>query len=87
MTQKVTLHLADTARASMAAAAARAVPGVAAARADLAAPLVRVTVAVRLGDNCRDLAEAVQRAVTHMLAELTGQTAPVEVLVAEVVPR
>jgi uncharacterized alkaline shock family protein YloU len=83
----VTLHVTDAARASVAAAAARAVPGVAAARADLAPPLVRVTVAVRLGDNCRDLAEAVQRAVTHMLAELTGQTAPVEVLVAEVVLR
>jgi uncharacterized alkaline shock family protein YloU len=83
----VTLHVADAAVASIAAAAARRVPGVVAARADLAAELVRVTVAVRLGDNCRDVAEAVQRAVTHTLAELAGRTALVEVTVAEVVLR
>ena len=83
----VTLHVTDAARASVAAAAARAVPGVAAARADLAPPLVRVTVAVRLGDNCRDVAQAVQRGVTHTLAELAGRTALVEVTVAELVLR
>ena len=83
----VTLHVADAAVTSMAAAAARQVPGVVAARADLAAELVRVTIAVRLGDNCRDVAEAVQRGVTHTLAELAGRTALVEVTVAEVVLR
>ncbi len=83
----VTLHVADAAVTSVAAAAARQVPGVVAARADLAAELVRVTIAVRLGDNCRDVAEAVQRGVTHTLAELAGRTALVEVTVAEVVLR
>jgi uncharacterized alkaline shock family protein YloU len=83
----VTLHVADAAVASIAAAAARQVPGVVAARADLAAELVRVTLAVRLGDNCRDVAEAVQRGVTHALTELAGRTARVEVTVAEVVLR
>jgi uncharacterized alkaline shock family protein YloU len=83
----VTLHVADAAVASIAAAAARQVPGVLAARADLAAELVRVTLAVRSGANCRDVAEAVQRGVTHTLAELAGLTALVEVTVAEVVLR
>jgi uncharacterized alkaline shock family protein YloU len=83
----VTLHVADAAVASIAAAAARQVPGVVAARADLAAELVRVTLAVRLGDNCRDVAEAVQRGVTQTLAELAGRTALVEATVAEVVLR
>jgi uncharacterized alkaline shock family protein YloU len=83
----VTLHVADAAVTSVAAAAARQVPGVVAARADLAAELVRVRIAVRLGDNCRDVAEAVQRGVTHTLAELAGRTALVEVTVAEVVLR
>jgi uncharacterized alkaline shock family protein YloU len=83
----VTLHVADAAVASIAAAAARQVPGVVAARADLAAELVRVTLAVRLGDNCRDVAEAVQRGVTHTLGELAERTALVEVTVAEVVLR
>jgi uncharacterized alkaline shock family protein YloU len=83
----VTLHVADAAVASIAAAAARQVPGVVAARADLAAELVRVTLAVRLGDNCRDVAEAVQRGVTDALAELAGRAALVEVTVAEVVLR
>ena len=83
----VTLHVADAAVASVAAAAARQVPGVVAARADLAAEPVRVTIAVRLGDNCSEVAEAVQRGVTHTLAELAGRTALVEVTVAEVVLR
>ena len=83
----MTLHVADAAVTSVAAAAARQVPGVVAARADLAAELVRVRIAVRLGDNCRDVAEAVQRGVTHTLAELAGRTALVEVTVAEVVLR
>ena len=83
----VTLHVADAAVTSVAAAAARQVPGVVAARADLAAELVRVRIAVRLGDNCRDVAEAVQRGVTHTLAELAGRTALVEVTVAELVLR
>ena len=83
----VTLHVADAAVAAVAAATARQVPGVAAARADPAAELVRVTIAVRLGDNCRDVAEAVQRGVTHTLAELAGRTALVEVTVAELVLR
>jgi uncharacterized alkaline shock family protein YloU len=81
------LHVTDAAVASIAAAAARRVPGVVAARTDLAAELVRVTLAVRLGDNCRDVAEAVQRDVTRTLAELAGRTALVEVTVAEVVLR
>jgi uncharacterized alkaline shock family protein YloU len=63
------------------------VPGVVAAHADLAAELVRVTISVRLGDNCRDVAQAVQRGVTHTLAELAGRTALVEVTVAELVLR
>ena len=83
----VTLHVADAAVAALAAAAARGVPGVVAARAAPAAELVRVTVAVRLGDSCRDVAEAVQRAVTHTLAESAGRTALVEVTVAEIVLR
>jgi len=83
----VTLHVADAAVAALAAAAARGVPGVAAARAAPAGELVRVTVAVRWGDNCRDVAEATQRAVTHTLAELAGRTALVEVTVTEVVLR
>jgi uncharacterized alkaline shock family protein YloU len=83
----VTLHVADAAVTALAAAAARGVPGVVAARADLAAELVRVTVAVRLGDNCRDVAETVQRGVTHTLAEWAGRTALVEVTVAEVLLR
>jgi len=83
----VTLHVADAAVASVAAAAARRVPGVVAARADLAAELVRVTISVRWGDNCRDVAQAVQRGVTHTLAELAGRTALVEVTVAELVLR
>ena len=77
----VTLHVADAALAALAAAAARGVPGVVAARAAPAAELVRVTIAVRLGDSCRDVAEAVQRAVTHTLAESAGRTALVEVTV------
>jgi len=63
------------------------VPGVVRTRAALAAELVRVTISVRLGDNCRDVAEAVQRGVTHTLAELAGRTALVEVTVTEVVLR
>ena len=46
-----------------------------------------MTISVRLGDNCRDVAEAVQRGVTHTLAELAGRTALVEVTVAELVLR
>ena len=83
----VTLHVADAAVTSVAAAAARQVPRVVAAHADLAAELVRVTISVRLGDNCRDVAQAVQRGVTHTLAELAGRTALVEVTVAELVLR
>ena len=81
----VTLHVADAAVTAIAAAAARGVPGVAAARAQLAQPHVRVTIAVRLGDSCRDVAEAVQRRVTQALAELAARKALVEVTVAEVV--
>ena len=87
VTRDVALHVADAAVTSVAAAAAREVPGVVTARAALAAELVRVTIAVRLGDNCRDVAEAVQRGVTHTLAELAARTAQVEVTVAEVVLR
>ena len=83
----VTLRVADAAVASMAAAAARRVPGVVRTRAALAAELVRVTISVRLGDNCRDVAEAVQRGATQTLAELAGRTALVEVTVAELVLR
>jgi uncharacterized alkaline shock family protein YloU len=87
VTSRVTLHVADAALVSMATAAARAVPGVLGLRADRSArpeSLVRVRIVVRLGDNCRDVAEAVQRAVTHTLAELAGRTVAVEVTVAEV---
>ena len=83
----VTLHVADAALAALAAAAARRVPGVVRTRDALAAELVRVTISVRLGDNCRDVAEAVQRGATQTLAELAGRTALVEVTVAELVLR
>ena len=53
----VTLHVADAAVASVAAAAARQVPGVVAARAELAAPSsCGWRSPIRLGDNCRDVA-------------------------------
>ena len=80
----VRLHVADAALAAMAAAAARSVPGVLGPRADVTTALVRVAIVTRLGDNCRDTAAAVQRVVTQTLAELTGQTAQVEVTVADV---
>lgn len=80
----VRLHVADAAVASVAAAAARSVPGVLGPRADVAPTLIRVAIVTRLGDNCRDTAAAVQRVVTQTLAELTGQTAQVEVTVADV---
>jgi uncharacterized alkaline shock family protein YloU len=83
----VTLHVTDTAVASMAAAAARAVPGVAVLSAELAPdpePFVRVAIMIQTGDNCRDIAAAVQRSVTQTLAEQWGRTATVEVTVAEV---
>ena len=89
VTGRVTLHVSDAALVSIAAATARAVPGVLGQRADRSphlGSLVRVRIVVRLGDNCRDVAEAVQRAVTHMLAEQAGQTVTVEVTVAEVHP-
>ncbi len=76
--------MADAALTSLAAAAARAVPGVVAARADLVPDLVRVRIVTRLGDNCRDVAEAVQRAVTRTVDELAGQTVHAQVTVAEV---
>jgi uncharacterized alkaline shock family protein YloU len=87
VTSPVTLHVADAALVSIATATARAVPGVLGLRADRSPhleSLVRVRIIVRLGDNCRDVAEAVQRAVTHTLAELAGRTVAVEVTVAEV---
>ena len=80
----VTLHVADATVASMVAAAARSVPGVLGPRADVTPTLIRVAIVTRLGDNCRDIAAAVQRVVTQTLAELTGQTAQVEVTVADV---
>jgi hypothetical protein len=84
----VRLHVTGTAVASMAAAAARAVPGVAVLSADLGPapePFLRVAIVVRTSDNCRDIAAAVQRSVTQTVAELWGRTAAVEVLVADVV--
>lgn len=80
----VRLHVADAAVASVAAAAARSVPGALGPRADVTPTLIRVAIVTRLGDNCRDIAAAVQRVVTQTLAELTGQTAQVEVTVADV---
>ncbi len=80
----VRLHVADAALASLTVAAARAVPGVVAARADLVGDLVRVRIVTRLGDNCRDVAEAVQRAVTRTADESAGQTVHAQVTVAEV---
>ncbi len=84
---RVTLHVADAAVASVAAAAATTVPGVVLLRADVTPDpesLVRVRIATRMSDNCRDVAVAVQRTVTHVLAEQTGRTARVEVTVAEI---
>jgi hypothetical protein len=83
----VTLHIADAAVASMAMAAAGTMPGVLPQRAELvpgAEPLVRVAIATRLGDNCRDVAAAVQREVIRTLAEQAGVATRVEVTVAEV---
>lgn len=51
---------------------------------DASAAEVAVTVVTRLGHNCRDLAAAVQRTVTHELVEQTGLTVRVRVTVAEV---
>ena len=45
---------------------------------------VTVTIATRLGYNCRDLAAAVQRAVAFAVAEQTGLTVRVTVTVAAV---
>jgi uncharacterized alkaline shock family protein YloU len=53
-------------------------------RADITPTLIRVAIVTRMGDNRRDIAAAVQRVVTQTLAELTGQTAQVEVTVADV---
>ena len=43
-----------------------------------------VAVVTRLGHNCRDLAAAVQQAVTTVLAEQAGIAARVQVTIAEV---
>jgi uncharacterized alkaline shock family protein YloU len=45
---------------------------------------VRVTIATRLGYNCRDLAVAIQEAVALAVAEQTGLAVRVGVTVAEV---
>lgn len=45
---------------------------------------VAVTVVTRLGHNCRDLATAVQQAVTLAVTRQTGLAAHVEVTIAEV---
>lgn len=83
----VTLHVADAALASVSGAAAATVPGVVALHVDVGPPLLRVAIVIRMGHNCRDIAVAVQRAVTHTLAEQIGRTAQVEVTVADVLPR
>ena len=86
---RVTLHVADAAVASVAVAAAGTLPGVLAQRAELvrgAEPLVRVAIVTRLGDNCRDVAAAVQREVIRTLGRTRGVAARVEVTVAEVLP-
>lgn len=108
----VRLHVAEAAVASIAAAAARSVPGVVALRPDLARALlgaagsllgrassasdgvdaavhgeeaeVTVTIATRLGHNCRDLAAAVQEAVALAVTEQSGLAARVRVVVVEV---
>jgi len=90
VTAPVTLHVADAALVSIATATARGVTGVLGLRGDRSPrveSLVRVRIIVRLGDNCRDVAEAVQRGATQTLAELAGRTALVEVTVAELVLR
>lgn len=46
---------------------------------------VRLTVVTHLGYNCRDLAQAVQRAVTDEVAGYTGLSATVVVTVADIV--
>ncbi len=84
----VRLHVGEAAIASLATAAARRVPGVVAYRADPAQTPegtdVAVAVVTRLGHNCRDLAAAVQQAVTTVLAEQAGIAARVQVTIAEV---
>ena len=45
---------------------------------------ISVTIATRLGHNCRDLAHAVQREVTAAVAEQTGLDVLVRVTVAEI---
>lgn len=47
---------------------------------------VSVTVVTRLGRNCRDLAQAVQRAVSADVAAYTGLDVLVTVTVADVLP-
>lgn len=113
---QVRLHVEERAVASIAAHAARRVPGVAALRPGLARALVglagsmlgqarsasdgvdvavvdeegattatvTVTIATRLGHNCRDLAAAVQEAVALAVTEQTGLAARARVTVAEV---
>jgi uncharacterized alkaline shock family protein YloU len=87
----VRLHIGDAAVASMATAAARQVPGVVAHRAEVVRTAVdtegtevAVTLVTRWGHNCRDLAAAVQQAVTLALAEQAGIAARVQVTIAEV---
>jgi uncharacterized alkaline shock family protein YloU len=45
---------------------------------------VSLTVVARLGHNCRDLAAAVQRAVTDEVAAYTGLDVSVRVTIADV---
>ena len=45
---------------------------------------VALTVVTRLGHNCRDLAQAVQREVAAEIAGYTGLAATVTVTIAEV---
>lgn len=108
---RVRLQVGETAIAAIAAAAAGAVPGVVALRADLGrtltglagsmvgrAPIAQgvsavvaddateleVTIVTRLGSNCRDVAAAVQQAVTTAVVEQTGLATHARVTVAEI---
>jgi uncharacterized alkaline shock family protein YloU len=87
----VRFHVADAVVARVAELRARQVPGVVALRPGGTGAAVHgdsadVTVAVvtRLGHNCRDLAQAVQREVAAEVARFTGLATVVAVTIVEI---
>jgi uncharacterized alkaline shock family protein YloU len=87
----VRFHVAGAVVARVAERRARAVPGVVALRpggtgaaVDGDSAEVSVAVVTRLGHNCRDLAQAVQREVAAELASYTGLSTVVTVTIVEI---